>query len=209
MNALLQSASGSQDDRFSIKNAPDFVQINNDPILKKYLVSNMVFEYPNSSNVQYNRMISQSYSELESRLSNRLLHICLISHPKLEITHNKEVFKKLKNKIQKVYNEHQKPGWDGYEAKPLKWLPKALEFADILFQKSQNLVESVDIVPENDGCLCFEWFKSDTCFISISIKDDVMIYNYKIETVKGCGEVNFSGSQILIDQIKQVAGSNL
>ena len=112
--------------------------------------------------------------------------------------------KEFKNQIQKVHSEHQKQGWDGYDAQPLKCLPEALRFADMLFQKSRDLVESVDIVPENDASLCFEWFKSDTSFISISVKDDQLIYNYRIEDTKDHGEVDFSDSQMLIDQIKQV-----
>ncbi len=114
--------------------------------------------------------------------------------------------KKLKNEIQKVYNEHQKKNWDGYEAQPLKWLPQALKFADKLLQEPhQDLTKSLDIVPENTGCLCFEWFKSDTCLISISVQGDTLIYNYKVEGAKDCGELGFSSSQILIDRIKQVA----
>ena len=119
-----------------------------------------------------------------------------------------EVMERLKNKIQKVYDEHQQKDWDAYGALPLKYLPEALKFADILFQESRDLAESVDIVPENDASICFEWFKSDTRLISIAVKGNILIYNYRIGDAKGCGEVNFPGSQILVEQIRRVAGGD-
>ncbi len=204
MSILLQSASSSQNKKFSIENVTHFVQVDNDPLLASSSLLNMLNEYPKRFDIQNETNTSQSYSELESPFPKGTAHILLTSHPTLSTKQNKEALKNLKNKIQKVYNKHQIKNWDGYNAQPLKWLPKALQFADILFQNSYDLIESVDIIPENDGCLCFEWFKSNNCLISISIKDDIIIYNYKIESTKGCGEVTLSGSYILIDQIKKV-----
>ena len=110
----------------------------------------------------------------------------------------------LKDKIYNVYSEHQEENWDGYGAEPIKYLSQSLLFAKDLFFESISLVESVDIIPENDGCLCFEWFKSDNKFISISVESNQFIYNYKLGDEKGCGEVSFSGKQMLIEQIKKI-----
>ena len=110
----------------------------------------------------------------------------------------------LKNKIYDVYNERQDENWDGYGAEPLKFLSQSLKFADSLFFESRFLVESVDIIPENDGCLCFEWYKSDEKFISVSVKGEKLIYNYEISGVKGCGETNFFGKKDIIEKIKRV-----
>ena len=110
----------------------------------------------------------------------------------------------LKNKIYDVYNERQNENWDGYGAEPLKFLPQSLKFAESLFSESRLLVESVDIIPENDGCLCFEWYKSDDKFITVSVKDEKLIYNYEINGEKGCGERNFYGKKDIIEKIKQV-----
>ena len=222
MNALYpQIASGSQNSILSIK-TPGIVQVNHCPPMKSHLFS--VAECPKRDgfqyeNPQYGKRISRSYSETADDFHNmeytlyvnRMTYTRLSGLVKEKITEDNkddEVFKKLKSKIQKVYDEHQEKNWDGYEAQPLKWLPEALKFADMLFQESRDLVESVDIVPENDGCLCFEWFKSDTRLISIAVKGDTLIYNCRIGDAKGCGEVNFFGSQILIDQIKRVAGGD-
>ena len=115
----------------------------------------------------------------------------------------KKPIKDLKDKICDVYNERQDDNWDGYEAEPLKFLPQSLQFAESLFFESRLLVESVSIIPENDGCLCFEWYKTDKKFISVSIKDEKLIYNYNIGGAKGCGETN--SYEVIIEQIKRVA----
>ena len=111
---------------------------------------------------------------------------------------------KLKNNIREVYSEYQHQDWDGYKAEPLKYLEESLKFADTFSFEPTPLTQFVDIVPENDGCLCFEWFKSKSKFISISVKEDTLIYNYKIGEEEGCGETNFSGKQMLIAKIKQI-----
>ena len=123
------------------------------------------------------------------------------------IFNKKKPLKSLTNKICDVYNSHQEENWDGYGAEPLplEFLPQSLEFAKILFAESRLLAESADIIPENDGCLCFEWFKSDEKFISVSVKGEKLIYNYEIGGAKSCGETNFSGKKHIIEKIKQVA----
>lgn len=117
----------------------------------------------------------------------------------------KEPLIELENKIYNVYNEHQEKDWDGYEAEPIQYLDQSIRFAEALFSESRLLIESVDIVPENDGCLCFEWFKTDNKFINVSVKNDILIFNYKIGDEKGCGETTFSGNRMLIEQIKKIA----
>ena len=117
--------------------------------------------------------------------------------------YDEKPLKDLENKIYDVYDEHKQENWDGYGAEPLKYPPQSLEFAKSLFSESRLLVEAVDIIPENDGCLCFEWFKSDGKFIAVSVKDDKLIYDYKIGDEEGCGETNFSGKKQLIIQIKR------
>ena len=116
----------------------------------------------------------------------------------------KKIVIELKEKINNIYSEHQNENWDGYNAEPLKYLQQSLKFADAFLFEPKLLIESMDIVPENDGCLCFEWFKSKDKFISISVKGDKLIYNYKIGAEEGCGETNFSGKQTLIERIKKV-----
>ena len=108
----------------------------------------------------------------------------------------------LRQKIFDVYYKYQDENWDGYESEPMKYLFSSLKFAELI--PSVALTELIDIVPENDGCLCFEWFKSSNKFISISVKDDKLIYNYKIGDEEGCGETTFAGEQVLVEQIKKV-----
>ena len=108
----------------------------------------------------------------------------------------------LQQRVFDVYYNHQEKDWDGYESEPMKYLISSLKFAEIVSSAALN--ELIDIVPENDGCLCFEWFKSSNKFISISVKDDKLIYNYKIGDEEGCGETTFAGEQMLVEQIKKV-----
>ena len=121
-----------------------------------------------------------------------------------ELPDNRKQISQMRQKIRNIYNKYQEKNWDGYEAEPMKYLSQSLQFADMLSFESRSLIESADIIPENDGCLCFEWFKSDDKFISISVEDDQFIYNYKLGDEKGCGEVSFSGKQMLIDQIRKI-----
>lgn len=113
--------------------------------------------------------------------------------------------KELENKICNIYNKYQTENWDGYGAEPIKYLDQSLQFAKDLFLELRILVESVDIIPENDGCLCFEWFKSNSKYASISVKGDKLIYTYKLGDDKACGERTYSGKQMIIEQIKKIA----
>lgn len=110
----------------------------------------------------------------------------------------------LHNKIHDIYDETKCKGWDGYGAEPIEYLEEALQFATDLFSESRTLIESVDIFPENDGCFCFEWFKSNNRYINISVKNDKLIYTYKFGKNEGCGEKTPEGKQKLIEQIKEV-----
>ena len=116
------------------------------------------------------------------------------------------VLKKLKKTIRDVYKKHQIKNWDGFGAEPLIHPKQALDFAKSLFFKSPELAESADIIPENDGCLCFEWYKSDKQFITVSVKGCSLIYNYRKEEEEGCGETNIFGKNPLIDRIQRIIG---
>ena len=128
-----------------------------------------------------------------------------------KISHSNSLFtnllekplKELKNKIYNTYKKHQEENWDGYSAEPIKYLNESLQFAEDLFSESRTLIESVDIIPENDGCLCFEWFKSDSKYMAISVKDNKLIYTYKLGDIEKCGETTFSGKKDLIEELKK------
>ena len=130
------------------------------------------------------------------------VYVLLSERP--QFIYNKPL-KDLQSDIIQVYDEHQEEGWDGYGAKPIQNLPQALQFATALFQESTLLVKKVDIVPENDGAICFEWFISNERYISVSVKGSRLIYSYQMGDDEGCGERSFSNSSLLIDQIKRVA----
>lgn len=112
----------------------------------------------------------------------------------------------LENKIQQIYDENQEENWDGYGAKPVQNLSQALVFAEDLFLESQFLVKAVDITPENDGSICFEWFISNNRHISVAVKNDKLIHHSQIGEETDCGEKSFSGSKKLIRQIREVTG---
>lgn len=116
----------------------------------------------------------------------------------------KEPLTELENRIYNIYNEYQEKNWDGYGAEPMQYLNQSLQFAKALFAESRILIESVEVIPENDGCLCFEWFKSNSKFINISVKDDKLIYTYKFGDDKSCGETTFPGKHMLIEQVKKI-----
>ena len=113
---------------------------------------------------------------------------------------DKDELGKLKDKIKTVFNEHQRKGWDGYGAEPMLYLEQSLKFAD---QIPVNLIKSLDIIPENDGCMCFEWFKSHEHFITISVCDDKLIYTYKIGDDDSYGEIYFTDRKWLFEIVKK------
>ena len=219
MNTIRQSASYTQKHLFSI-NLDEYkdIAINGyplyqyeKPILKlafpnshsEYLLQkyrSLLAEVISSSKSMYSKTVSSYFSEGESLIDTdyRLLS------DKPKFTYKKPILE-LQSKICNVYEKHQTRNWDGYEAEPIQYLEQSLRFARALFAESRLLIESVDIVPENDGCLCFEWFKTDSKFINISVKNNILIFNYKIGDEKGCGETTFSGKQMLIEQIKKIA----
>ena len=126
-----------------------------------------------------------------------------LMNKKHESIYNKPI-EELYNTIINAYSNHQMKNWDGYGAEPIKYLRQSLAFAKALFSQSRLLIETVEIAPENDGCLCFEWFKTHSRFINVSIKSDKLIYDYEIGDDKGCGETTFSGKKMIIGQIKRV-----
>lgn len=187
---------------------------------------NFIFFKSNSSNLSINGYPSYLYKELGSNLENQWTFseyrsreplsdwttpflyledesILLSDKPRFS-GRDKESLGKLENKIYNIYDEHQVENWDGYGAEPIQYLNQSLEFAKDLFFESRVLIESVEIVPENDGCLCFEWYQSSSKFVNISVKNDKLIYTYKFGDEKACGEITSSGKRMLIEQIKKI-----
>ena len=138
---------------------------------------------------------NELFAEKECNLLSDRIHISY---------REKEPLKELENRIYNIYNEYQEKNWDGYGAEPMQYLNQSLQFAKALFAESRILIESVEVIPENDGCLCFEWFKSNSKFVNISVKDDKLIYTYKFGDEKSCGETTFSGKHMLIEQVKKI-----
>ncbi len=123
----------------------------------------------------------------------------------MSLKKDEKLLQHLNNKITQVYEKHQQENWDGYGAKPVQHWSQALKFAKKLFQESRLFIEKVDITPENDGAICFEWFLSHKQYVAISVKDDNLIYHYQLEEEKGCGETNFAGKKMLFEKIKQIS----
>ena len=168
--------------------------------------------YESKSNIQSS---SSGYFFRDSSRTNGIKFKPTVSH-QLEsfkdiLPSDKERFryekplKSLKEKIYRIYDENQEPNWDGYGAEPVKYLEQSLNFAEVLFKESRLLVESVEIVPENDGCLCFEWFKAENMLMNISVKENKLIYDYQIENNEGCGETSFDGYKKLLKNLMQLA----
>ena len=203
MNAVRQSASYAQTHLFFInRNTYEDIAINGYPLYQ--------YERPI---LKLDAQYSHSEYCLQKYRSSKLIYFSedetIDKDYKLLSDKSKFIYKKpileLQSKICNIYEKHQTKNWDGYEAEPIQYLDQSIHFAKALFSESRLLIESVDIVPENDGCLCFEWFRTDSKFINISVKNDTLIFNYKIGDEKGCGETTFSGQQMLIEQIKKIA----
>ena len=204
MNTMTQSVYYKQDIFLSFNSGKTPATINGQP-LNQY-----------DKQILPNILCTQSeYLPLRYKKLNESLQKILIQAPmehffryKKNYTLNESCYEKplveLKNKIHNVYDEYQYNDWDGYGAEPIKYLKEALQFATDLFSESRTLIESVDIIPENDGCLCFDWFKSNNKYINISIENDKLIYSYKFGEERDCGETNFSGKHKLIEQIKKI-----
>ena len=176
-----------------------------------------------ASSIQYDTLLPDVFSNKLDSLTRIFFHKAKVAIPSISFSGStflnqtslysfKEIFlplddifyKNIKNEILNVYSERQKANWDGYGAEPIKYLSQALHFAKDLFLESRSLTQSVDIIPENDGCLCFEWFKSDNKLISISVGSERLAYNYKLGDEEAWGEVSFSGKQMLIEKIKKI-----
>ena len=109
--------------------------------------------------------------------------------------------------ISTIHKECQNEGWDGYDASPIseenaKYAREIIDFLSSLYPT--KVMKLIDIIPENDGNFCFEWFKSNDKFISVSIKKNRLIFNYKNKEKKSCGETNFADKNSIIQKIKEI-----
>ena len=215
MNALNQSATHNSPDFLSIpKDGDNIVSSVNGHPLEQYdgMLMFNINKYPSPS--EYLRTLSSVQKIIpyikgnfrDKWMESNINKPRSIDHTVVNniLNNNTIQIENLKQQIQNVYNKHQEKNWDGYDAEPIKYLSQSLQFASALFSESQLLIESIEIVPENDGCLCFEWFKSHKNYITISIKNDKLIYNYTIGDEKGCGEASFAGKEMLINQIRKI-----
>ena len=127
----------------------------------------------------------------------------------VQVTYLNRALEELRQKIEDCFYTYQEENWDYYGAEPMKYLKESLEFANSLSNESIKFVEEVEIVPENDGSMCFEWYKTETKYIMISVENDQLVYNYKNENTNGCGEtsLNFSKHSELFNMLKKVVFS--
>lgn len=224
MSALQQSNSYTQDSLLSLSYGNITQFIKNDQVLVEQQVQPALCPRPSrlrSESTQKILLASSPlhmYSESLSQYDTLLFEI-LFSHTEVEtfgdikispvhsrtsIFYEKPLIDIIYEIID-IYSERQEDNWDDYGAEPIKYLSQSLQFAEDLFLESMSLIETVDIIPENDGCLCFEWFKSDNKLISISVGRERFTYNYKLGDEESCGEISFSERQMLIERIKRIS----
>ena len=211
MNAIQQNDFFAQ----TLSSNIDFT-INGNTLYQKKIIPKLIVQHSHSEYFfqKYKFLLTEIESDRGTILHDKVVTFYFEDKPSSDIEYRLlmnnefELYDKplleLQNKIYNIYDEHQIENWDGYGAEPIKYLNQSIQFAKALFDESRLLVESVDITPENDGCLCFEWFRTDSKFINISVKDNKLIYNYEIGDEKGCGETTFSGKQICIEKIKNI-----
>jgi len=227
MSALQQSASYTQDYPLSLSYENTTQLVKNDQVLveqqvqpalrprlsrlrsestRKILLASSPLHMYSESLFQYDPLLFEilfSHTEAEAFCDIKISPV----HSRTSIFYEKPLID-ITYEIIDIYSERQKGNWDGYGAEPIKYLSQSLQFAEDLFLESMSLIESVDIIPENDGCLCFEWFKSDNKLISISVGRERFAYNYKLGDEEACGEISFSSfleKQMLIKRIKRIA----
>ena len=117
---------------------------------------------------------------------------------------NKNLKSRLEDSICTLYDETRHVGWDGYGAEPLRYWAETLDFANRLLDHSRRLVETVDMVPEGDGSLCFSWRDQLCGYINICVQGDKLVYDYDILGEDVCGSANFAALPKLVEQIKRV-----
>ncbi|MDE0092079.1 MAG: hypothetical protein OXN83_02195 [Oligoflexia bacterium] len=197
-----QSASVFQKHFLSVKPDNSNILINGLPL---YLYEKSILKVLPTSSSEYlpqhintQEIIPLNYSENELFSPTVITPFVIGEKPLTELI----------NRIYNIYHKHQRENWDGYGAEPIQYLSQSRQFAKALFLEARTLIESLEIIPENDGCLCFEWFKSSNKYITISVKGNILIYTYKFgNNRRGCGEATFSDKQIpsfLIEKIKTV-----
>lgn len=111
--------------------------------------------------------------------------------------------RKLLDKIYKLFKKYSKEDWNGYNASPLKHLHYACLFVHKLNNYPKTLLKKLDIIPEPDGAICFEWWKSKKNFMSVSVKEDELLYCYTIQGKHKYGETNFEGINLVFNTLKE------
>ena len=220
MIAPLQSPAHNQKHFLSCdlpQNREDVWYINGQPIYHHRVMVNQAGAVPESafSDSEYRRLKQLEGLKKKTKGTQQLITIAMGYYilqegadiplsEKPALFDYKEPLQGLTDKIRQVHDEHQKENWDGYGAKPVQDLQQALKFAKALFQESRLFIEKVDIIPENDGTICFEWFLSHTQYVAVSVKNNKLIYHYQLGEEKGCGETNIFGKQMLFEKIKHI-----
>lgn len=114
-------------------------------------------------------------------------------------------YKEISYKLDEIFRECSKEGWDGADAKPI--LEATLRNTKIFLKKFPLGVKSPEVGAEPDGAITLEWYKSPSKVISISIHPDEKLYFAAIIGVKkrhGVDFVSYDISNDLLELISQV-----
>ncbi|MDE0152043.1 MAG: hypothetical protein OXK80_06090 [Bdellovibrionales bacterium] len=111
--------------------------------------------------------------------------------------------------MRQVFNENKQDNWDGYKAIGINHdhFNFAMEFMSKLFESDlhKDILEQVEVNPENYGNIAFDWFLDHDHQISISIRENKAVFNYKSNEKKFYGEVPVDDElDSIIDLIKSL-----
>lgn len=107
--------------------------------------------------------------------------------------------------LEKIQRDCSKQGWDGYDAKPVSQV--TIDLAKTIIAVFPPSMHAPEIGAEPDGHITFEWYRSTSMVLSLSITPDEDIhYAALIGSAKAYGTEKFKGTfpQIILDTIQRI-----
>jgi hypothetical protein len=105
-------------------------------------------------------------------------------------------------RVLELFEECNKPGWDGYDACPVS--EDAKRGAWLLLKLLPRGILPPDIIPEPDGKIALEWDLGKDMLLSLSVEGQQIIYAGILGAGNNIhGKAQFSHTQALPDEIER------
>lgn len=105
-----------------------------------------------------------------------------------------------------IYHECIENNWDCYGAEPVSY-DVYKQVIKVLAAIPEELVKSIDLGPEPDGCIAIEWYRDPENQLSISIGKDAVIPYAGIVRTHGMSGTCIMGSELppqILNIVRQI-----